>query len=745
MSFQVNMLNEASGLQIGTTVGNRYRVIEKIGQGGMAEVYLAENLGTGARVVLKSPLLGKLLDDPQLTGRFLDEIRKMSRLDHTNIVKMHDVLEWSGRPVAVMQYFGGGGLDTRSEITLGQWLPQIASALDYMHMQTRPMVHRDVKPANIFFDLQGTPYLGDFGIAKTPGGNTLCVRTETGMTLGTPKYMSPEAVEGKELNAQADQYSLAIVVYEQLAGCIPFDVDPDSLYRIMRAHAELPPRPLSQIDARYGAATSAVLDRALSKRPEDRFGSCGEFAAAVMRSLESVPQRGPHPIAADPIGLPLGDLPFSVPPEQRSASAPAARGWWSFLAAKLGLPAMIAVAAILLVLAVLLVVPWWWRNEPVAKHEVPPVSTEESTGGSGEEVGRRGTSSQEPDKPNSQPSGSGSTAVKGTNSSHAQKEDDLRRATAGGASNMNTPTRPDTAADKPVSTHPNDGGASRSEKSPARKREPSLAIAPFESSQAEEYQRQWAAYHGKQREITVMLDSSTNLKFVLIPPGEFQMGSPDSEEGHNSINEGPQHRVKITKAFYVGKHEVTQSQYEAVMRNNPSWFKGSDLPVEQVSWDDAVEFCEKLSALKKDTYRLPTEAQWEYACRAGTTTPFAFGSTLSSDRDANFDGNYTYGNGVKGPYLEKTASVGSYRANAWGLYDMHGNVGEFCADCYMDEYYASSSPIDPTGPESCCWHVYRGGSWYGFALTCRSADRSYDAPDRSRYDLGFRVALDLAE
>ncbi|MFO7904742.1 MAG: serine/threonine-protein kinase, partial [Pirellulaceae bacterium] len=289
-----------SRFEAGEIVVGQYRVIERIGQGGMAEVWLAEHVSSGARVVLKSPLPSKLLEDPQLKDRFLGEIRKMSRLDHPHIVKMHNVLDdWRGHPVAVMHYFGGGSLETRHDIALADWLPQIASALDYMHHQSPPMYHRDVKPANIFFDTTFFPYLGDFGIAKVDGGNTLYVRTETGMTLGTPKYMSPEAVHGdRELDCRADQYSLAVVVYEQLAGRIPFEnVNPDSLYQIMKAHAEQAPKRLSDIDAAHREDTSAALSRALSKSPQDRFESCGAFAAAVLESLQPQPARNntaPH-------------------------------------------------------------------------------------------------------------------------------------------------------------------------------------------------------------------------------------------------------------------------------------------------------------------------------------------------------------------------------------------------------------------------------------------------------------------
>ncbi len=209
--------------------------------------------------------------------------------------------------------------------------------------------------------------------------------------------------------------------------------------------------------------------------------------------------------------------------------------------------------------------------------------------------------------------------------------------------------------------------------------------------------------------------------------------------------DSPQHRVRITKPFYLGVYEVTQGQYEEVMGKNPSSFKGPDLPVESVSWEEATEFCRRLSTKEGRFYRLPTEAEWEYACRAGTTTPFAFGETLSSEQDANFNGNGTYGGGMKGRYVKMTMPVGSYRANTWGLYDMHGNVREWCADWYGESYYATSPRDDPPGPPSGSYRVDRGGGWSRGPIYCRSAGRFRHAPDAKGDNLGYRVALVPAE
>ena len=228
-----------------------------------------------------------------------------------------------------------------------------------------------------------------------------------------------------------------------------------------------------------------------------------------------------------------------------------------------------------------------------------------------------------------------------------------------------------------------------------------------------------------------------NMEMMPIPAGTFVMGSPDDEKGRDVFgNEGPQTTVTITKPFWLGKTEVTQSQWKVVMGNDLSSFKGDDLPVEQVSWDDAVSFCEKLNELKHDMlpagyhYTLPTEAQWEYACRAGTTTRFCYGD------DDNQLGQYAW---YDDKSSSKTRSVGEKLPNGWGLHDMHGNVWEWCLDCYGD--YAGGSVSDPQAPQSGTERVVRGGACRIGAWGCRSAYRSGLRPDDSYGSLGFRVAL----
>ena len=231
---------------------------------------------------------------------------------------------------------------------------------------------------------------------------------------------------------------------------------------------------------------------------------------------------------------------------------------------------------------------------------------------------------------------------------------------------------------------------------------------------------------------------------VKIPPGTFTMGSPASEANRGS-DEVP-HLVEISKEFYIGQHEVTQAEYEQVMGTNTSHFKGGNLPMENVSWVEANEYCTRLTARERTAgrlrlgheYRLPTEAQWEYACRAGTTTATAFGRSLSSVQ-ANFNGENPYQNGSKGPALRKTTPVGKYGTNAFGLYDMHGNVWEWCADYFGK--YPKGSLKDPTGPEKGELRVNRGGGWDSLGENCRSARRDGNRPNDRLNDLGFRVVL----
>ena len=259
--------------------------------------------------------------------------------------------------------------------------------------------------------------------------------------------------------------------------------------------------------------------------------------------------------------------------------------------------------------------------------------------------------------------------------------------------------------------------------------------------QVKDVREQWQKAHPPkpERKPGEIITNTLGMKFAWIPPGTFMMGSPTNEASRQD-NETP-HKVTLTRCFYLGVHLVTQEQWQAVMGNNPSHFKGEkNLPVEQVSWDDCQKFIEKLRAKDKKPYRLPTEAEWEYACRAGTTTPFHFGKTISTDQ-ANYDGTYTYGNGKKGKYREKPTPVGSFASNAFGLYDMHGNVWEWCEDWFGP--YRKNDVVDRQVVNTGGYRVLRGGSWYFTPQDCRSACRDGDEPGSRNDYCGLRVCFCL--
>ena len=249
-----------------------------------------------------------------------------------------------------------------------------------------------------------------------------------------------------------------------------------------------------------------------------------------------------------------------------------------------------------------------------------------------------------------------------------------------------------------------------------------------------------ALLHPAKAQAPKEITNSIGMKLVLIPKGTFMMGSPESEERRDK-NE-TQHEVTISKDYYLGVYEVTQAQYEKVMGKNPSRFQGAkvgnenaDLAVENGSWDDAVEFCKKLSDLPEEKkagrmYRLPTEAEWEYACRAGSKTAYSF------DDEEGLLPEYGW---FSRNSSRRTHTVGLLEPNAWGLHDMHGNVWEWCSDWY--EEYPKGAVSDPTGPKEGSYRVLRGGCWNDEAAYCRSAFRIRLDPSYRSNILGFRLAL----
>jgi len=237
------------------------------------------------------------------------------------------------------------------------------------------------------------------------------------------------------------------------------------------------------------------------------------------------------------------------------------------------------------------------------------------------------------------------------------------------------------------------------------------------------------------KEKAIDIGNGIVMDFVLIPAGEFDMGSPSMERDRDN-DEGPVHRVRISKPFYMGKYEVTQEQYYAIAKSKPSRFKHDNRPVDSVSWKQADGFCKELSDVKDGSFRLPTEAEWEYSCRAGSQGRFCFGD----DPMYSQIGDYAW---CSENSDSTTHPVGEKKPNSFGLYDMHGNVWEWCGDWYADDYYQHSLTVDPYGPLKGKSRVLRGGGWFRSARYCRSANRSGLEPYYIRNHIGFRVVMEM--
>lgn len=275
---------------------------------------------------------------------------------------------------------------------------------------------------------------------------------------------------------------------------------------------------------------------------------------------------------------------------------------------------------------------------------------------------------------------------------------------------------------------------------------PVFSAWPFDAAEAARRQQNTASVLGVDKEITVALSEKISMKLVLIPAGKFKMGSPEDEK-EREANE-TQHEVTISKPFYMAACTVTQEQYELIMNKTPSVSKGATKPVENVSWPAAMLFCQRLSEKTGRKFTLPRESQWEYACRAGTATPFNTGETISSDQ-ANFNAAIPYGSGKEGKNRQDTVPVGQFKPNALGLYDMHGNVWQWCLDIHDPKHPERDDAPPPTTqpttqPKVQSMVALRGGAWDSLPADCRSARRNQAMPTVRDAGTGFRViCIDL--
>ncbi len=692
----------------GRLVHGRYRLIAELGVGGMGVTYRAWDTKAGLPVVVKMPRR-EVRSDSEAMQRFAREIDAMLAVPHEDIVPITDHGDDDGCPFVVMRFLPGGSLaDYRRRDEAGNairnppgmlhfWLPGVAAALDHIH--AKGMLHRDVKPGNIFLDGFLKPYLGDFGIAKVvdeSGGlqkeQTL---TATKMAVGTPEYMAPELFKPRSKpDGRVDQYALAVTVYEMLSGEKPFKGD---RAHIIVEHAGLPVPPLAGKVPGLPQSLCMAVEKGLAKKSEDRFASCSEFAEAVLAELAVLPPESDTVRLLCPSCKNILKLPQKAagktgkcPRCQAAMDVAADLGSLWLEAEERGGDTSGRVGAVTPAVSP---APEVKADKPRRRWGMKEWGAMAIAACCGLAVGYPYGVSVNAAK-SEQKIREFSQTAELLATRNAELETGLKR--------LQEETESLKAENKRFSEAL---AVMRAEKQPAPMGVPPVILD------------------------TPRMTNSIGVDFRLLSAGTITMGDAAGDP-----DEKP-HRVTLTKPFYMGVHEVTNAQWKQVMGSVPSKWKDDDLPVEQVTWEEVTEFCRKLSALPEErkagrVYRLPTEAEWEYACRARTTTKYSFGE------DESLLGDYGWFDGNSG---NKTHRVGQKKPNAWGLYDMHGNVWEWCSDWYGD--YPDGEVTNPQGPSSGSDRVSRGGSWCGTTGLCRSALRDGDVPSGRFIVMGFRLAL----
>ncbi|HEY7423833.1 MAG TPA: SUMF1/EgtB/PvdO family nonheme iron enzyme [Gemmataceae bacterium] len=793
----------------------QYEILRELGRGGMGVVYLAHNKLMDRLEVLK--VVNKaLLDHPGAVERFLREIRAAAKLSHANVVTAHSAVQQGELLAFAMEYVEGQDLaslvKTQGPLPIANvcfYIQQAASGLQ--HAFEKQMVHRDIKPQNLILAREGKKHLVkvlDFGLAKVLREKT----DDTGLTgegkmLGTPDYIAPEqALDAAKADIRADIYSLGCTLYYLLSGRPPFSAN--SLGAILLAHQMQEAKPLNLVRPEVPEELAAVVRKMMAKSPAQRYQTPREVVQALapfikpgatpkpspelsVETVEAKPTakkavRVDRAAAAEAHGPPEAEVAGKSPPEGGIPSAEPRRSERfsdGTIGSQLG-PSIPTAAP--------------QKSRTIHKRR-PAVGMTET--GKKWLIG----------------SGIGGVvlllALLGLWAGGVFK---AKVKTADGEAFLvlkDLPAGAEVRVDGQTITVNVPGDNQPVEiKVPPGRHQLEVKKGGFKAF-SETIELQLAE---KSKPIQVTLEplkpktdpseyvNSLGMKFRLIPAGKFLMGSKPSEiercinlkliwpRAEHFASEGPAHEVEITRPFYIGIHEVTVGQFRQFVKamdyktqaekqggssrlfpdgtlkkdgntnwRNPGFEQSDDHPVVCVSWIDAVAFCVWLSGKDGRKYRLPLEAEWEYSCRAKSTTRFCCGDEETCLKDfANLTDESFHQKWPRFPYFRTawddgypfTAPVGQLQANAFGLHDMHGNVWEWCADWYDLEYYKHSPKQDPPGPRAsgvlpqskgvpASVRVIRGGSWFLAPVHCRSTFRNYHSNTDSSHGIGFRVVL----
>jgi len=763
---------------------SRYKILALLGRGGMGEVYLAEDTELGRKAALKF-LPPQYISDPELKARFKREARAAASLNHPNIITVYDIGEHQNRAWMAMELVDGQSLRDFME----QVEPEIGETLELMMQACEGLgeahragiIHRDIKPGNILLDRRGRVKIADFGLARIEGAAPL---TKESLIMGTPAYMSPEQVRGKRLDARSDIFSLGVVLYELLTARLPFKGENE--LAIFEAIKNQHPEPLARYKAGVSFGLQGIIDKALDKELETRYRSAEDLLVDLKREQRRLQQPAP-PTATIPVPpVPKKKKPF-IPPSPATQPRRAVPR-----------PLLITAAALALIVLIYFVVNNWPSSPnkgtpPITK---PAMSVSDSLylkyknagdaflGRNDFENAKRQYRLALQQKPNDRYATAWMDSCDQRSARQkilAQREKDYAQYVKDGNDLYQSQKYEEAKRqfDLALKQKPGDGyAAARREACDERIKERSQLYTKFQKSgdvfftqgkyaeaktayeQAREYAADESYVTRRIQECNRLLAAPPPKKpepapvrtapegMVRIPAGSFLMGDENGDS-----DEKPVHEVYVD-AFYMDKTEVTVAQYgrflNAVNRQKPEQWNEQlqypNRPVVYVSWEDATEYCNWRSRTAGGKYRLPTEAEWEYAARGGFTGmggkpkyKYPWGDDASASK-ANFDVDGKRGGSWEDAkrYLK---DVGSYAANGYGLNDMTGNVWEWCADWRTSDYYQNSPKQNPKGPATGSGRVLRGGSWSGGARDCRSAYRRCSAPARRHSRVGFRPVL----
>jgi serine/threonine protein kinase/formylglycine-generating enzyme required for sulfatase activity len=702
---------------IGHTI-DQYKIVEKIGQGGMAEVYKGFHLALKRYVAIK--LLGRTLrDDPVLTERFRREAQASASLRHANVIRIFDYGAFEGGHYIVMEYVEGTDLraemDRRKREGRGfspgeilHILGQVADALDYAHQ--RGVIHRDVKPANILLSSEGQVVLSDFGLAML---RNRVSQVTMGHSFGTPEYIAPEqAIDSRAAVPQSDIYALGAILYEIVANRPPFYAESPLSLALM--HVNEDPTPPRQYAPNLPTAVEAVILRSLAKEPEGRFPTARAMVDALRRAWagQDVVEEDKVTQPSMPAGRqlpPMPPPPPSPPPPPTQISLeqqPAPVPWWRRW------PVIVGAVGVLLLIPVLLIgisalSP---GGSPVAilptgtaafTRTLPVTSTptEPST-----------PTAAPTDTPTSKPTRTPIPTLTFTPTS------------------TDTPAPTFTLAPTPVIL-PTIAPTQTPTATPTSSPTPPPTATPIS-----------ALMPGQ-----LAVRAADGMAMYFVPAGPFLMGTDDDPEAFP--HERPQHTV-ILSAYWVDETEVTNAQYRLCVEagacdppsirtfyDDPAWVND---PVVYVTWAKADAYCNWLAVETGWDVHMPTEAQWEKAASwdpiAGVKYRYPWGDDDPTPALLNYQDSG----------LGRTTPVGSYPlgASPYGALDMAGNVWEWVADWYGQDYYAvTDGAIDPTGPASGTQHVMRGGSYGYSAHKARTTHRDAGTLRASGAGLGFRCVV----